>query len=556
MRDISSIVLWAYLPIIMSMFAFMKNKRHALIASFVIGWQFLPMDEIKLPVLELSKLSVCSAGSLLGAIVYDRGRLLTFRPKWYDFPMLVWCICPFITSMQNDLGEWDGGSSMALQVLLWGIPYFLGRVYFNDWIGIRELALGIFIGALVYTPFCAFEMKMSPQLHRIVYGHFQSDFSMTKRWGGFRPMVFMQSGIALGMWMSMAAMVGVWLWVSGSVKELYGVPMIAWVGYLFVMTVLCKSLSSILFMFAGLGVLFWVKWFKNALPLYVLALAIPTYMYVRASGTWTAENLVEAAKSSFGEDRAQSLETRIKAENKLTEKAMLTVDIYRGVDRDPMYGWGRWSPYTPSFAPWRVGELKHIKESQDPQAMYFKDGAPTDGMWVITLGVLGILGLVSATVAILLPAILSRWRVPVAMWDSPMGGPAAVFAVMLVLHMLDNLLNAMLNPIFVLAMGGLAALQLKGQASSPIPALRYGPAVPVGFPAIPGLRVGPMGGPIDEPGSMPGAGGGRSRAGAKAVPASLLGPNPALRAQRTRVDAPVAGVGPSSRPHVRPSRPA
>ena len=406
MRLYGTIALYGYIPFALLLFALMRNRRHAVIAAYLIALQFLPMDSIKLPILELSKVSACSVGVTLGILLFDFRRILTFRPRWYDIPMLAWCICPYITSIQNDLGAYDGASSMATQTLVWGVPYFVGRIYFTDLPALRELSIGIFIGAYVYIPFCLYEMKMSPQLHRMVYGHFQMDFSMSARMGGWRPMVFMQGGIALGMWMCMASMIGVWLWATKSVRQICGVPMGLLVIFLVIVSVLCRALSGVLFMMVGLSVLFWIQWLRNALPLYLLVFLAPIYMYVRASGAWDGQNLIDMAKHSFGEERAQSLETRILAENTLTAKAM------DPSEHDPWYGFGKWSPYL-TYAPWRVG---HMVEKVNPDTKeiyrYFKDDCPTDGMWVITLGTFGLLGLISATVTILLPVLLLRKRVP------------------------------------------------------------------------------------------------------------------------------------------------
>ncbi len=140
---------------------------------------------------------------------------------------------------------------------------------------------------------------------------------------------------------------------------------------------------------------------------------------------------------------------------------------------------------------------------------YFKDECPTDGMWVITLGTFGLLGVISATVTIQLPVLLARKRLPLSAWTHPLGAPVAVLAVTLALHMLDNLLNAMLNPVFVLAIGGISVLGTRGTKRSPAAVTQFipsitprsplgpmSPAGPVGggmagFPVIPGLRMPP-----------------------------------------------------------------
>jgi hypothetical protein len=90
------------------------------------------------------------------------------------------------------------------QVTMWGLPYFLGRVYLSDLRSLKELAVGMFISGLVYVPFCLFEVRMSPQLEAIVYG---GRMRSGIRLGGWRPAVFMQSGLELVMWMSVCSLI-------------------------------------------------------------------------------------------------------------------------------------------------------------------------------------------------------------------------------------------------------------------------------------------------------------------------------------------------------------
>ena len=439
------VAILGWIPIALFMFAIFK-PRQAVLWAYIGAWLFLPIFGIKINLLpDLTKVSVSSLGVLLGVMLFDPNRLLSFRPRWFDVPMLVWCLAPFFSSLKNGLGAWDGASGILQNLIFWGIPYLVGRIYFSDWEGFRELAIAMFIGGIIYVPLCLVEMRLSPQLHRWIYGYFQHSFVQTLRFGGYRPMVFMQSGLALSMWMACASVVAVWLWISGAMKHLWGVPMVWPVMVLVITTILCKSLASLAFLVVGLGTLFWIRGFRNALPLYLLIAAAPLYMLLRASGAWDGQNLVDLVTDMAGAQRAQSLETRISAENKLTEKAF----------EHPVFGWGKWSPETPGKAPWRVYDDRG------------KDVAPTDGMWVITLGTDGLFGLVAITICILFPVILLRQRVPLAYWAHPLAAPAAAMAIVLVLHMLDNLLNAMLNPIFVLGMGGLAAI---GSAAARRPA--------------------------------------------------------------------------------------
>ena len=426
---IAELTLFAWVPVVLFLFSVLP-PRHAVVTAFVGGWLFLPVFSIDLPGLPpFSKVSASAYAVMFSAVLFDADRLLTFRPKWFDLPIAVWCCAPLFASLSNGLGWYDGLSACLSEAVMWGIPYVLGRVYFNDWEGIRELAIGVFLGGVIYVPLCLLEMRLSPQLHRWVYGYFQHSFGQQKREGGYRPMVFMQHGIACAMWMTTCTIVGIWLWATGAVKRIYGMPIYALAIPLLLTTIMCKSAGALVLLLAGLGTFFWVRTFRNALPLLVLILFIPTYVYLRASATWSGQNLVDTARQIFGDDRAASLQTRLDAENLLTEKAL----------QQPAFGYGRWNRN-------RVYDEKG------------RDIAVTDGLWVIVLGQAGVTGLASVTTAILLPSLLYWWRCPPRWWMHPMAAAGASFAVLLPLHMCDNLWNAMLNPVYVLVIGGLGGL--------------------------------------------------------------------------------------------------
>ena len=151
---------------------------------------------------------------MIGAALFDLDRILRFRPKWVDIPMFLFCWSPLVTSLLNGIngiGIYDGLSMVLGQIVSWGLPYLIGRIYFFDMEGMRELAVGMFVGGIIYIPLCWLEMRMSPQLHVWVYGYHQHAFGQALRWWGYRPMVFMQHGLMVGMWMSMTALMGYWL---------------------------------------------------------------------------------------------------------------------------------------------------------------------------------------------------------------------------------------------------------------------------------------------------------------------------------------------------------
>jgi hypothetical protein len=424
------ITLFGWVPCVLLLFLWLPPRR-AVIVAFMVGWLFLPAATFQLPgIPDYSKMAATCAGVLLAALVFDTERLLSFRPRWFDLPMIVWCLCPFGTNASENIDMWDSFSWTVNQVITWGMPYFIGRVYFTDAESIRELAIGLFISGLVYIPICLFEIRMSPQLGNWLYG-FDAGYSGT-RLGGWRPTGLMASGLMLGMWMTAASLCGIWLWYTGSLKRLGRYKAGTLVVALVVTTILCKSTGALVLLFGGLGLLWTIKRTRVAFP-YLLLCAIPVaYPIIRAGGMWDGSQAVAWAQSTVGEDRAKSLRFRFRNEDMLSEKAL----------KRAMWGWGRF------------GKSRVYDENG-------KDISTTDGLWIITMGMSGIVGLICVTSIFLVPGIRFWWRTTAADWSDPSFAAVAAFSVILVLYAIDNVLNAMVNPVITVAMGAVSAAALR-----------------------------------------------------------------------------------------------
>ena len=136
--------------------------------------------------------------------------------------MLVYCMCPLVTAVLNDLGSYEGFSAVLDKVVKFGFPYFIGRLYFNTTEGMRDLAVGVFIGGLIYVPLCLYEVRMSPTLHSDLYGFRASSMEKAMRYGGYRPIGFMWTYLALVMWMTVTTVIGFWLWRGARIRRLCG----------------------------------------------------------------------------------------------------------------------------------------------------------------------------------------------------------------------------------------------------------------------------------------------------------------------------------------------
>lgn len=417
-------------PLVALVLCALLTARRAVITAYVAAWLFLPV--YRYPILGLpdwTKISATSVSLLLGLMIFDLRRILAFRPRWIDLPMLVWCLCPVASSLANGLGLYDGVSISLDQTLTWGIPWFLGRVYFGDVDGVRDLALGLFIGGLVYIPFCLYEVRMSPQLHHFVYGFHQHSFAQTHRFGGWRPTVFMDHGLMVGMWMSMASLVGIWFRVSGGLRTFLGISSLWFVIPLAVTSVLCKSAGALVLLLGGIAILLWVRRFQTRVPLYLLGVVAPLYILVRATGLWSGAELVEAARVVVA-DRADSLSSRLTQEDLLAARAL----------KQPVFGWGR------SRGRWRVAD-------ETGQSI-----AATDGQWIIEFSQRGVVGLIAMLGVFLLPGVALVRRVPVQEWARAVAAPVAALTTVVGLYLVDCIPNAHVTPVVLLAAGGITGL--------------------------------------------------------------------------------------------------
>lgn len=427
------------LPLILYLFKQFPPHR-AVVISFVITELFLPQNVVfsfpGFPDYERSTATCYSI--MLATCLYSSQTFKTFKFGWLDIPMLVWCICPFISSMTNSLPAYDGLAATLTQTVQYGIPYFLGRLYLNNLKGLHELAMGIFIGGIVYAPLCILENLISPQLHRMVYGyHAIVQFSQSYRLGGYRPNVFMKHGLAVGMWMMATVLIALWFWQSGALKKFLNIPMNLWFIGLYIIHLLVRSTGAYLYMALGVVILFSAKFLRTSFPLVLLIIMLSSYLYLGVTGNFTgqkADKIVQTATNITGAERAQSLEFRFNNEEILVEKAIQKM----------WFGWGAGGGN-------RVYEYTSTGER--------KDMAITDSLWIIAYGVNGAIGIIGIFGTSLLPALtFSLFGYPAKTWFRPQVAGAAVLSVITVLYVLDNLLNDMYNPVFTLASGGLAGL--------------------------------------------------------------------------------------------------
>jgi len=423
-------------PLVVLVLFTVLPPRKAVIVGMLGAWLFLPMAEYPLPGLpDITKMSISCVTVFLGTMIFDAGRFSRLRWSWVDLAMIAWVLVPLPSAVSNGYGAYEGFSGALEQAVAWGLPYLIGRLYFSDLDGLRELALGIFVAGLVYVPLVLFEARMSPQLHTWVYGFHQHDFVQSRRGDGWRPTVFMQHGLAVAMFMGTAAVCGVWMWTAGRVRtvRMIGGAVPTWilaVG-LFAVAAACRSSYALMLMLAGTGALLLSRVLGTRVILAGMLLIAPLYVAARTVGGWDAQVLRDVA-GMMDQDREGSLGVRLESEDV----------CWRFMQSSLLFGDGRM-------------DRLMLRESDGERFV-------PDGLWLIVLTKNGVFGLAAMFAFLLGPTALYLRRFPAQLLLGAEMAGATVMATVMVLYAMDNLLNAMVNPIYLLGAGGVAGIAVAG----------------------------------------------------------------------------------------------
>jgi hypothetical protein len=388
-----ALILWA--PVCIAAFFIMRPER-ALLFGVLGALLFLPeVVQFKLPLMPpLNKQNIPYVCAFIGCLFRVPRRVLRLpKERWFTWLTVALILGSVGTALTNGdslrygsvrtifipgLTVKDGLYTGIDQMIHAALPFFLGLSLFRTSKDLRDLLAGIAIAGLVYVPFTAIEMRMSPQFHYWIYGYHQHSFLQTMRWGGYRPMVFMSHGLALARFFVVATLSA--LLVSAKRRTLLGIPSRVATAILFVTLVLCKSTGALVFGVLGLAGTFLGRARLRQTLAVVFAAAVLLYPALRAADLIPVSRIVSAADVA-GSERQQSLGFRFENEDTLLAKARQRI----------IFGWGE---YNRSATFNDMGQTDSV----------------TDGHWIILFGVLGVVGFISCFGMLLIPIFLTRRR--------------------------------------------------------------------------------------------------------------------------------------------------
>ena len=269
----------------------------------------------------IDKNSVVTIAALVGCVAVTRKfPRIFYRFGIVEILIVVLLVGPFITSELNGdeirigalrlpgVGAYDAASAVISEFLIF-FPFILGRQYFRTESDNADLLRALVIGGALYSLPMLFEVRMSPQLSRWIYGYMSTGFSTVMRDGGFRPVVFMSNGLVAAFFIATAVLASAALWRAKIFVTRFSPSLLTM--YLAGVLILCKSLAALAYGAILLPILRWAPprtQIVFAVGLTVAALCYPT---LRAFDLVPTTTMVSAA-ALVNADRADFLQISVR----------------------------------------------------------------------------------------------------------------------------------------------------------------------------------------------------------------------------------------------------
>ncbi|MEM9005225.1 MAG: hypothetical protein AAGE59_17095, partial [Cyanobacteria bacterium P01_F01_bin.86] len=300
------------------------------------------------------------------------------------------------------------------------LPFLLGRRFLAEADSQRILLRVLVLACLAYSVLILYEVRMSPQLNVMIYGFFPHSFAQHVRGSGFRPLVFMNHGLWLAIFVAMATLAALALWRDGTPRATRPRWLLAGL-YLLVVLVLCRSLGALALTLLFAPLLLFAPRKTQLLLAAVVAGIVLIYPTMRGADLVPVDAIYRATER-INPARAGSFQTRLINEDRLLAHAQ----------RKPLAGWGSW------------GRNRVYNEDG-------RDITTTDGYWIIVVSTFGWLGYIAQFGLLTVPLLmlgLQRNRLDLSFATSGL-------ALILGVGLIDLIPNATISPVLWLMAGSM-----------------------------------------------------------------------------------------------------
>ncbi|MDC8753603.1 hypothetical protein OIK40_02975 [Erythrobacter sp. sf7] len=427
-----ALLLWP--AVTLALFASMRPAP-ALIWSLLGGYLLLPVNTaFDFPgVPALDKTSIPSISALVGALIFAKGPVVRPPREWWLVALLaLYIISPMFTVLTNrdslmfgsfmlpGLKPYDAFSVAAYKCIDL-IPFVLGYSVLRTTRAQDYFLRALVVAVLGYSLLMLIEVRLSPQLHTWIYGFFPHSFGQQVRDGGYRPVVFLGHGLLVAILTAMAIVATAYL--ARRRATIFGVSAWAWLAYLVVVMILCRSLGALVLSAAALFAMIVIPRKGVRLICALVAIMVLLYPILRGVDVVPVQAFADQI-AAVNEERSGSLQTRIDNENQLLERA----------NQRPWFGWGGY------------GRNRVYDEYTG------RDLSITDGTWIIIIGSNGWAGYIAAFSLFCLPMV-AAWR-----RGARLSPASAALSLILAVNLLDLLPNSSLTPLTWLMAGTLARM--------------------------------------------------------------------------------------------------
>lgn len=441
-------------PLLIAALFYFNTKPVALVTSIIAGYLFLPPITINLPGLPtLDKNTIPALAAFTLILFMKSEKDDVSRPGWLPqgrvprillFALFASILLTVVTNREPVILEarvlpglrpWDA-ASMTMATILTLLPFFLGRKLLAHPNEQRLLLIALAIAGVIYSFLALYEVRMSPQLNRIIYGFVAHSWIASFRGDSFRPVVFFVNGLLLSIFLSTAILAALSLAkISAKAMKLTYL----WIGLWLLMTLaLTKSLGALIITVVLIPPIMFFTRRGQLLVAAILSAIVLLYPMLRGADLVPVDRIMEWAET-INADRAHSLNYRLGNEDILLDKAR----------EKPFFGWGGWGRNH------LFNEEGHISTT-------------TDGYWVGSIGVGGWARYLPEFGLLCFPAIIALFRR--RKFDP--GPETTLLLLILAGNLVDLLPNASLSAISWMIVGsiwGKLELEKNSEDASSLP---------------------------------------------------------------------------------------